>query len=113
RIRRNALDRQDAAFATELTYGTLRWTGTYDAILDRCVDRPLAKLDKPVLDALRLGAHQLQYMSTGPRRIGHYCCAGALRNRLRSKWTSQRRTAQGQQANVRSMARRNCTRTIR
>ena len=62
RIRRNALDRQDAAFATELTYGTLRWTGTYDAILDRCVDRPLAKLDKPVLDALRLGAHQLLNM---------------------------------------------------
>lgn len=62
RIRRNKLDRQDAGFATELTYGTLRLSGTYDAILAECVDRPIAKLDKPVLDALRLGAHQLLNM---------------------------------------------------
>lgn len=62
RIRKNNLDRQDAAFATELTYGTLRNTGTYDAILAECVDRPIVKLDKPVLDALRLGTHQLLNM---------------------------------------------------
>lgn len=62
RIRRNKLDRQDAAFATELTYGTLRSIGTYDAILAACVDRSLKKLDKPVLDALRLGCHQLLNM---------------------------------------------------
>ncbi|HEY4557673.1 MAG TPA: transcription antitermination factor NusB, partial [Enteractinococcus sp.] len=62
RIRRNKLDRQDAGFATELTYGTLRSLGTYDAILAKCVDRPLAKLDPPVLDALRLGTHQLLNM---------------------------------------------------
>ncbi len=62
RIRRNKLDRQDAGFATELTYGTLRSIGTYDAILSQCVDRPLKKLDKPVLDALRIGTHQLLNM---------------------------------------------------
>lgn len=62
RIRRNKLDRQDAGFATELTYGTLRSLGTYDAILAKCVDRSLAKLDPPVLDALRLGTHQLLNM---------------------------------------------------
>lgn len=62
RIRRNKLDRQDAAFATELTYGTLRSIGTYDAILAQCVDRPIKKLDKPVLDALRIGTHQLLNM---------------------------------------------------
>jgi 16S rRNA (cytosine967-C5)-methyltransferase len=50
---------RDAAFATELSYGTLRGQGTYDAILAACSDRPLAKLDPPVLDVLRLGAHQL------------------------------------------------------
>ncbi len=66
RIRRNKLDRQDAAFATELTYGTLRSIGTYDAILAQCVDRPLKKLDKPVLDALRIGAHQLLNMRVPP-----------------------------------------------
>ena len=50
---------RDAAFATELAYGTLRGRGTYDAILAACVDRPLDSLDPPVLDVLRLGAHQL------------------------------------------------------
>jgi 16S rRNA (cytosine967-C5)-methyltransferase len=50
---------RDAALATELTYGTLRGLGTYDAVLAACSDRPLEKLDPPVLQVLRLGAHQL------------------------------------------------------
>jgi 16S rRNA (cytosine967-C5)-methyltransferase len=50
---------RDAALATELAYGTLRGLGTYDAVLAACSDRPLDKLDPPVLDILRLGAHQL------------------------------------------------------
>ncbi len=48
---------RDAAFATELTYGTLRGRGTYDAILAACSDRD--ELDPPVRDVLRLGVHQL------------------------------------------------------
>jgi len=48
---------RDAAFATELTYGTLRGRGTYDAILAACSDRD--QVDPPVQDVLRLGAHQL------------------------------------------------------
>ena len=50
---------RDAALATELAYGTLRGQGTYDAVLAACSDRPLDKLDPPVLDVLRLGTHQL------------------------------------------------------
>lgn len=61
-IRRAKLDRRDAAFATELTYGALRAQGTYDAVLAQNVDRELAQLDPPVLNALRLGAHQLLAM---------------------------------------------------
>jgi 16S rRNA (cytosine967-C5)-methyltransferase len=52
-------DARDAALATELVYGTLRWQGTYDAITAECVDRPLREVDPPVLDVLSLGAHQL------------------------------------------------------
>ena len=54
---------RDAAFATELTYGTLRGRGTYDAILAVCSDRD--KLDPAVRDVLRLGAHQLLATRTG------------------------------------------------
>lgn len=58
-IRESGLTGRDAALATELTYGTLRGTGTYDAIVAACVDRPLDAVDPPVKDVLRLGAHQL------------------------------------------------------
>ncbi len=56
------LEGRDAAFATELASGTLRMRGTYDAILAACIDRPLRKVEDKVLDALRLGAHQLLSM---------------------------------------------------
>ena len=59
RLRAAGLRGRDAAFSTELTYGTLRGRGPYDAVLAACVDRPLAEVDPPLLDALRLGAHQL------------------------------------------------------
>ncbi|WP_231567545.1 RsmB/NOP family class I SAM-dependent RNA methyltransferase [Sinomonas humi] len=66
RIRQHRLDRRDAGFATELAYGALRGQGMYDAILARCVDRPLDRLDPAVLDVLRLGAHQLLAMRVPP-----------------------------------------------
>ena len=56
---RPELDERDAAFATQLAYGTLRAQGTLDAILTGLVSRPLAELDPRVLDLLRLGTHQL------------------------------------------------------
>jgi 16S rRNA (cytosine967-C5)-methyltransferase len=54
-----SLTGRDAALATELAYGTLRGLGSYDAVIAACSDRPLDKLDPPVLHVLRLGAHQL------------------------------------------------------
>ncbi len=58
-LRRRGLDTRDAALATELAYGTLRGRGLYDAVLAACTDRRIDDIDPPVLDALRLGAHQL------------------------------------------------------
>ena len=56
----------DAALATELAYGTLRMRGYYDRVLSLIVDRDLARVDPEVLDALRLGAHQLLAMRVAP-----------------------------------------------
>jgi len=50
---------RDAAFATELVHGTLRRQGTYDAVIDHVASKGIGSIDPPVLDALRLGAHQL------------------------------------------------------
>ena len=58
-ISRAGLDTADAALATELTYGTLRRQGTYDAVIRIAADRSIQEIDPGVLDALRLGAHQL------------------------------------------------------
>ncbi|WP_226913348.1 RsmB/NOP family class I SAM-dependent RNA methyltransferase [Gephyromycinifex aptenodytis] len=59
RLRRTELDRRDAAFATELVYGVCRMRGLYDPLISRCAGRETAAIDAPVLDVLRLGAHQL------------------------------------------------------
>ncbi|KGN38840.1 RsmB/NOP family class I SAM-dependent RNA methyltransferase [Knoellia subterranea] len=58
-IRRHRLDARDAAFATELGFGTLRMQGFYDAVIAEAAARPTSKIDPGVLDVLRLGAHQL------------------------------------------------------
>jgi 16S rRNA (cytosine967-C5)-methyltransferase len=58
-LRRYRLSDADAARATDLTYGTLRGTGTFDAVIEACSNRPLARIDLLVLDALRLGVYQL------------------------------------------------------
>jgi 16S rRNA (cytosine967-C5)-methyltransferase len=56
------LSGRDAGFATELGYGALRWRGRHDAILAECVDRDLDTLQPELLNALRLGVHQLHNM---------------------------------------------------
>ncbi|WP_066525292.1 RsmB/NOP family class I SAM-dependent RNA methyltransferase [Corynebacterium bouchesdurhonense] len=52
---------RDAAFATELTYGTLRSLGVLDAVIAENSSRPLDQIAPEVLAALRLGAYQLLY----------------------------------------------------
>lgn len=58
-IARAGLSGPDAAFATELTYGTLRRRGTWDAIIAVAASRPIERIDPRVLDVLRLGVHQI------------------------------------------------------
>jgi 16S rRNA (cytosine967-C5)-methyltransferase len=53
-----SLTGRDAAFATELGYGTLRAAGTLDEIIAACSERPPASIDPSVRDLLRLGAYQ-------------------------------------------------------
>jgi 16S rRNA (cytosine967-C5)-methyltransferase len=53
------LSGRDAALATELTYGTLRGQGSYEAILAICSDRDLRQVDPPLRQVLLMGTHQL------------------------------------------------------
>jgi 16S rRNA (cytosine967-C5)-methyltransferase len=65
-LRRRRLEGRDAAFATELAFGTVRWQGLYDAVVAVCAGRPLDRIDTAVLDVLRLGCHQLLSMRVPP-----------------------------------------------
>jgi 16S rRNA (cytosine967-C5)-methyltransferase len=60
-LRDMRLHGRDAAFATELTYGTLRALGTLDLIIADAAGREVARIDPPARDALRLGAYQLLF----------------------------------------------------
>ena len=62
RLERAKLNAADAGLATELTYGTLRRQGYYDAVIALAAARPLEKIDPAILDVLRLAAHQLLSM---------------------------------------------------
>ena len=60
------LEERDAAFATELTYGTLRMLGLYDRILNSVSTRTVLEMDIEVRAVLRAGSHQLLSMRTPP-----------------------------------------------
>ena len=62
------LDARDRALAMRLAYGTIQRRGTLDHLIERLADRPSARLDAPVLGALRLGLYELLYMSGAPDR---------------------------------------------
>jgi 16S rRNA (cytosine967-C5)-methyltransferase len=62
RLERAKLSTADAGLATELTYGTLRRQGYYDAVITIAAGRPVEKIDPAILDVLRLACHQLLSM---------------------------------------------------
>jgi 16S rRNA (cytosine967-C5)-methyltransferase len=63
---RARLSSADRAFAQQLAYGTIQRRLTLDHVIANLSDRPLAKLDPPLLDALRLGIYQLLFMDAVP-----------------------------------------------
>src|SRR3990170_6803915 len=58
--------RADAALATEITLGVLRWQRLLDFLLQRHLDKPAARLDLEVLLALRMGLYQLRFLDRVP-----------------------------------------------
>src|SRR4051812_49623478 len=58
-LRERSIGERDAAFATELTYGTLRWAGVLDQIIAAGARRSADSLDAAARAGLRLGAYQL------------------------------------------------------
>lgn len=60
---------RDAAFATELAFGTLRMAGLYDAVVERATGRSPAALDDAVRAVLLLGCHQWIGLGTAAHAV--------------------------------------------
>ncbi|MEM6107960.1 rRNA small subunit methyltransferase B [Mycobacterium sp. 050272] len=58
-LRERGITGRDAAFATELTYGTCRTRGLLDAVIGAAAGRPPEAIDPVLLDLLRMGSYQL------------------------------------------------------
>jgi len=56
----------DRGLAMELVMGVLRWRSRLDDAIAAAASRPLKKLDAEVLNALRLAAYQLQFLTRVP-----------------------------------------------
>lgn len=80
-LRQRGIRGRDAGFATELAYGTLRLQGRYDAVVEIAARRPVTAIDPPVLDALRLGVHQLLGMRV-PAHAAVSMTVGLVRGRI-------------------------------
>jgi 16S rRNA (cytosine967-C5)-methyltransferase len=63
---RAELSTADRAFAQQLAYGTIQRRLTLDHVIAELSDRPLERLDPPLLDALRIGVYQLLFMGSVP-----------------------------------------------
>ena len=61
-LRERGITGRDAAFATELAYGTCRALGLLDAVIAEAAGRPPDRISPVLLDLLRMGTYQLLRM---------------------------------------------------
>ena len=64
--RHRDLDPRDRALITEIVYGVLRRRATLDHHLARFARAPLAEVERPTLDALRVALYQILYLDRVP-----------------------------------------------
>jgi len=60
------LDSRDAALASEIVFGVLRYQAQLDFLIEHYSGRAIRKLDFGVLLALRMGVYQLRYLDRVP-----------------------------------------------
>jgi 16S rRNA (cytosine967-C5)-methyltransferase len=59
---------EDAALATEIVMGVLRWRRQLDRLIEKYTKKPIARLDLAVAIALRMGIYQLRFLDRVPAR---------------------------------------------
>lgn len=56
----------ESGFVRTVVLGVLRWRSRLDFVIAELAQRPVKKLDPPVLDSLRIGVYQLLFMNVAP-----------------------------------------------
>jgi 16S rRNA (cytosine967-C5)-methyltransferase len=65
-VERHRLDSRQRSQAQRLAYGAVQRRGTADHLIEELAARPIARLDPPVLAALRLGIYELLHSRATP-----------------------------------------------
>lgn len=65
-LRTKKMDDRDRRFITELVYGTVKAKGTLDWLLSQLSSRPVGKIDKVIVNILRMGLYQIFYLDKVP-----------------------------------------------
>ena len=64
-----ALTNRDRALAMRLTYGAVQRCATLDYLIERCAERPAARLEPALRAVLRLGAYELAFTADAQHAI--------------------------------------------
>lgn len=66
KLNSSGLEDRDKALVTEIVYGTIKYKYTIDKILDSFLKSGTNKLDKQILNILRMGVYQIKYLDRIP-----------------------------------------------
>ncbi|OPJ61757.1 16S rRNA (cytosine(967)-C(5))-methyltransferase RsmB [Clostridium oryzae] len=66
RLHSSELKDNDRALVTEIVYGTIKYKYTIDKILSSFIKNPISKLDKMILNILRISVYQMMYLDKVP-----------------------------------------------
>lgn len=66
KLNSSGLEERDKALVTEIVYGTIKYKYTIDKILDNFLKTGTNKLDKQILNILRIGVYQIKYLDKIP-----------------------------------------------
>ncbi len=78
----------DAALATEIAMGVLRWRRLLDFLLERHLRKPVSRLDLSVAIALRTGLYQLRFLRRIPAHAAVYESAEMVKRGRKSSAAS-------------------------
>jgi len=77
----HGLSRRDRALFNHLVFGVLRWRLRLDAVIDTHANRPLNRITPTILNIIRIGLYQIQFMDRIPASAAVNTAVALAKNR--------------------------------